>query len=57
MIYKITKMGADLAPIILEMMRWSGKYDMNTKVTPQIFKRLEKDRQGFIDDIQQKALK
>lgn len=56
-IYKMTSMGADLAPIILEMMRWSGKYDINTKVSQQALNRLENDRQGFVDEIKQRAMK
>jgi len=54
-IYKITPMGCELTPIILEMMRWSGKFDSNTKVTAQVKNRLETDRQGFINDIKTRA--
>jgi len=50
-IYKITKKGAELAPIIVEMMRWSAKYDSNTQVSKSLLTQIEDDRQAFIDNI------
>lgn len=55
-LYSITPKGAELTPIILEMMRWSSRYDANTKVTKKVLKRLEADREGFIKEVIQKAL-
>ena len=55
-LYKITEMGAELTPIIVEMMRWSGKHDNNTKVSDEILNKISHNRQGFIEAIQAKAL-
>ena len=56
-IYKITRKGAELTPILLEMIRWSARYDPNTIAKKEVLKRVENDREGLIKDIQQKALK
>ena len=54
-IYKITTMGMELAPIIVEMIRWSAKYDANTKVSEEMLIKINVDREGFINNIQQRA--
>lgn len=56
-IYKITRKGAELTPILLEMIRWSAKYDPNTIAKKEVLKRIKHDREGFIKDIQLKAIK
>lgn len=56
-IYKITWKGAELTPILLEMIRWSAKYDPNTIAKKEVLKRIKHDREGLIKDIQQKAIK
>lgn len=56
-IYKITRKGAELTPILLEMIRWSAKYDPNTIAKKEVLKRIKHDREGFIKDIQLKASK
>ena len=56
-IYKITKKGAELVPILLEMVLWSAKYDSNTIATKEVLGRIKKDREKFIKEIKIKALK
>lgn len=50
-IYSLTEKGCELAPIMLEMIRWSAKYDPNTIVGKKMVKRIEKDRDGFVAEI------
>ena len=40
-----------LAPIILEMVQWSTKYDSNTNVPDRLFKKIRNDRKGFLAEI------
>jgi len=55
-IYRLTEKGADLAPVMLEMVRWSGKYDENTKANKTVLDRIENDRGGLIADLRSAAL-
>lgn len=50
-IYSPTKKGCDLIPVILELARWSAKYDPDTLIAKKIVKRIEKDRDGFVAEI------
>ncbi|VAX18128.1 Transcriptional regulator, HxlR family [hydrothermal vent metagenome] len=50
-LYSLTKKGLDLAPIILEMIRWSGKHDPATGARKEFLKRLRDDFDGIISDI------
>ena len=50
-IYRVTDKGCNLLPIIMEMVRWSGKYDPNTIAPRHILERLENDRDGLIADL------
>jgi len=50
-LYTLTEKGCDLVPVILEMILWSTKYDPNTTARKEILKRIENDRDGFIDEI------
>lgn len=49
--YSLTEKGRDLLPVLIEMIRWSYKYDTNTKVTEDVVKRIDHDRLGFANDI------
>jgi len=56
-IYRLTKKGADLAPAMLEIMRWSEKYDPNTFVKKKIVDRIENDREAFLAELSARALR
>ncbi|HED35003.1 MAG TPA: transcriptional regulator [Gammaproteobacteria bacterium] len=56
-LYTITQKGAELAPVLIEMMQWSARYDQNTKVTDELLEKINKDREAFIKNIQLRALK
>jgi DNA-binding HxlR family transcriptional regulator len=49
-IYTPTKKGLDLLPILLELYRWSLKYDPHVDKTKPIARRLEKDTEGLIKE-------
>lgn len=53
-IYSLTDKGLDLAPIMLEVIRWSAKFDPRTKAGKEILARIENDRDGFIDEIRRR---
>jgi len=55
-LYRLTEKGADLTPIMLEIIQWSSKYDGNTKVKDQIVERIKKDRDGFANELRTRAL-
>jgi DNA-binding HxlR family transcriptional regulator len=50
--YQLTKKGMALAPILLEMFRWSGKYDPDTGVPKKFLQQLNKDPEGLLQKIQ-----
>jgi DNA-binding HxlR family transcriptional regulator len=50
-LYEPTQKAADLIPALLELSRWSGKYDPQTKMTPKLARRIEEDREGLVAEI------
>ena len=55
-IYAPTEKAADLIPALLELTRWSGKYDPHTALTPQLARRIADDRDALVTEIR-KTLK
>ena len=49
--YTLTNKGCDLVPVIMEMVRWSAKYDPNTTAKKKILKRIETDRDEFFQEL------
>jgi len=54
-LYTLTPKGIDLIPVLLEMVRWSARYDTNTSAKPQIIKRIEQDRDGFAAELRERV--
>lgn len=50
-IYRLTEKGLALAPIILEMVQWSAKYDSNTNVPDRLLKKIRNDREDFLQEL------
>ncbi len=46
-IYTLTKKGRDLAPIILEIILWSGEHDHRPTALRDVLGKIRKDRAGF----------
>ena len=50
-IYRVTQKGRDLLPVMLEMIRWSAKYDPATAAPSPFVKRIAADRDGVLRDL------
>ena len=46
-IYELTKKGRDLAPILLEIIIWSGMHDKRPYALKTVLKKIEQDREGL----------
>jgi len=49
--YRLTPKGVDLLPVLLEIIRWSAKYDPRTAAEPAFVRRLKKDPEGLQSEI------
>jgi len=47
-IYKLTEKGLDLAPMMMEVIRWAGKYDSSPGARKETLARIENDSDGFL---------
>ena len=52
-LYRLTQKGLDLTPVLLEMIRWSAKYDADTGTPEAFLDMLENDREGLITKVRQ----
>jgi DNA-binding HxlR family transcriptional regulator len=50
-LYSLTGKGLDLAPVLLEMVRWSAKYDADTGTPKEFLDMIENDREGLIEKV------
>jgi DNA-binding HxlR family transcriptional regulator len=50
-IYAPTEKALDLLPVLIELMRWSTKYDVRSAAPRQFVRRLARDREGLIADL------
>ena len=50
-IYKLTKKGIDLVPLLVEVIMWSAKYDKDSAVDMKFVKSVKRDRDGLISQI------
>jgi DNA-binding HxlR family transcriptional regulator len=50
-IYEATEKALDLLPAMIELIRWSMKYDPNAAAPAHLIRRLAEDCDGFIADI------
>jgi DNA-binding HxlR family transcriptional regulator len=50
-IYRLTKKGKDLLPVMLEITAWSGKYDPETNAPKALLKALGKDRTPLMNKV------
>lgn len=54
-IYNLTDKGLALAPVILEIVRWSGKYTELDPARQQLVERIEADCSGLLTDLTERA--
>ena len=50
-IYQPTGKAVDLIPALLELTRWSGKYDPHTRVTTNLSRRIAEDRDALVAEV------
>ncbi|MBB5515554.1 DNA-binding HxlR family transcriptional regulator [Rubricella aquisinus] len=50
-LYQLTPKGYDLAPILIEIIRWSGQYDERPTRLTEMFDRVQSDRKGLEQEI------
>jgi DNA-binding HxlR family transcriptional regulator len=50
-IYAPTAKALDLLPVLIELMRWSLKYDSGSAAPARFVRRLAEDREGFIAEL------
>ncbi|MGH8482588.1 MAG: winged helix-turn-helix transcriptional regulator [Nevskiaceae bacterium] len=50
-VYTATDKAMDLLPAMLELVRWSAKYDARTLAPPPLVRRIADDRDGFVAEI------
>jgi len=50
--YLLTRKGQDLLRVMLEITRWSGKYDPDTNADPAVLAALEQDLEGLVARIE-----
>ena len=50
-IYNLTQKGRDLAPIILEIIIWSGAYDDRANAQRDVLEKIQRDRQNFENEL------
>ena len=46
-LYSLTKKGRDLAPIMLEIIIWSGEHDHRPYALKTVLEKIKNDREGF----------
>jgi len=49
-LYKLTRKGIDLVPVLIEINLWAEKYFALSKERKEMLKRVKKDKQGFIEN-------
>jgi len=50
-IYELTQKGRDLAPVIAEIIDWSGKYNGAPHAMTEAVQKVEAGKEGFVDSI------
>lgn len=49
-IYRLTRKGLDLAPVLVELVIWSATY-ANTEAPPEVVRAMQTDREGFLAQV------
>ena len=50
-IYKLTKKGIDLMPVLIEIIMWSALYDEKSAVDMNFVKMVNEDKEGLIKEL------
>jgi DNA-binding HxlR family transcriptional regulator len=57
LIYRLSRKGIDLLPVLVEIIVWSAKYDQHTAADTKFVRRAIRDRDGLIKEIAMKLKK
>ena len=52
-IYKLTKKGIDLLPLLTEAILWSAKYDKETAADAKFVRKAKNDRESLFEEIRE----
>ncbi|VAW73349.1 Transcriptional regulator, HxlR family [hydrothermal vent metagenome] len=55
-VYQLSTKGIEIVPILIEMIRWAGKYDPQTAAPKEFLERLDTDTNEVIQEIKQSIL-
>jgi len=55
-VYRVTRAGIDMLPILLEMIAWSCKHEPETNTYPEFYAALQKGREELIHDLTMKLV-
>jgi DNA-binding HxlR family transcriptional regulator len=48
-VYRLTEKGADVIPVLLDLVVWGARYDPDTPITADFLRRVDHDREGVIE--------
>ncbi len=54
--YGLTEKGMDLIPLLLEIIRWTGRHFTMNQARTDLVRRIETDRDGLVAEIRDRAL-
>ena len=52
-IYRLTKKGIDLAPVLIELILWAARHE-ETAAPPAVLRRMEKHREEFLSELRKR---
>ena len=55
-LYSLTEKGRDLAPVLIEIILWSGKHDTRPLALKETVEKVQEDREGFEQKLRSKEL-
>jgi DNA-binding HxlR family transcriptional regulator len=56
-VYSLTRKGLDLAPVLVEMILWSARYDPRTAADPSFVRKARTSRDQLVRDVKLRAAK
>ena len=56
-LYRVTEKGADLIPVLVEIVRWGLRHDPGTGLPAEITRRLREDREGYLAQLRELRLR
>lgn len=55
-IYELTAKGLDLIPVLVDLIIWGAKYDLDTGAPKEFIDRASSDREGLIEELRNSIL-